>query len=146
TSVRLETGRQVGLDSLAFRPAAFREPGPGEVTIRVRAAALNFKDILKAMGALSERIVDGTMSGEALGLECAGTVVRVGPGSSRFQVGDDVLACSADCFRTHLTVSADRVFPKLPALSFAEEAAVPVVFLTAHYGLIDIARLERGER
>jgi acyl transferase domain-containing protein/acyl carrier protein len=145
-SVRLEVGRRGGLDSLRFRRNPAREPGPGEVTVRVRAAGLNFKDVLKAMGVLSERIVDGTMSGQMLGLECAGTIARVGPGVERFRVGDDVVACAADCFRSHLTLSSDMVFAKIPGLSFAEEAALPVVFLTAHYSLNVIGRLQRGER
>jgi acyl transferase domain-containing protein len=145
-SVRLQVGKRGGIESLSFRRSPAREPGANEVTVRVRAAGLNFKDVLKAMGILSERIVNGTMSGDALGLECAGTIVAVGPGVERFKVGDDVMACAADCFRTHLTVPTDMVFPKLPSMRFADEAALPVVFLTAHYSLITMAYLERGER
>lgn len=144
-SVRLSVGRRGGLESLRFRRNPARQPGANEVTVRVHAAGLNFKDVLKAMGVLSERIVDGTMSGDALGLECAGTVVAVGPGVDRFRVGDEVMACAADCFRSHLTLGCDMVFPKIPSFSFAQEAALPVVFLTAHYALNTIARLERGE-
>jgi acyl transferase domain-containing protein/Zn-dependent alcohol dehydrogenase/short-subunit dehydrogenase/acyl carrier protein len=142
----LEVSRRGSFDSLQFRCEQRRPPARGEVTIRVRAAGLNFKDVLKAMGVLSERIVEGTLSGEALGLECAGVIAEVGEGVEGLKVGDEVVACAPGCFRTLLTVPASLVFPKLPGLTFEQEAALPVVFLTAYYALHEIARLEQGER
>ena len=68
------------LRDLACVRAARRAPGPGEVEIRVRAAGLNFRDVLNALGLLS---------GEAgpIGLECAGEVVRLGDGVQGLRAG-----------------------------------------------------------
>nr|MBA2245212.1 polyketide synthase dehydratase domain-containing protein [Gemmatimonadota bacterium] len=73
------------LDNLMLRAATRREPGPGEVEVRVRASGLNFRDVLNALG---------MYPGDAgpLGSECAGTVVAVGEGVSEFSVGDEVVA------------------------------------------------------
>src|SRR5262249_35436791 len=133
-------------DSLVFRQDRGSPLKDDEVTVRVHSVGLNFKDVLKVMGILSERIVSGTMSGETLGLECSGTVVAVGATVTHLKPGDDVVACAPGCFRTHLTVPARLVFPKIAAMSFEQEAALPVVFLTAYYGLCEIGRLRKGER
>jgi acyl transferase domain-containing protein/acyl carrier protein/short-subunit dehydrogenase len=143
---RLEITRRGNLDSLRFRECRRRKPGAGEVEIRVRAAGLNFKDILKGMGVLSERVSEGTMSGESLGAECSGTVAQVGEGVEHPKVGEDVIAWAHGCFGTFVTAPATQVLPKLPALTFEQAAAVPLAFLTAYYALHEVARLERGER
>ena len=143
-AARLEIDRPGNLESLHFRHEDRKPPGPGEVTIRVHAVALNFKDVLKAMGVLSERIVEGTMSGESLGLECSGVIAEVGRGVTAFRVGDEVAAFAPGCFRTLLTIPVSHAFPKLKHFSFEQEAALPVVFLTAYYGLRE-SRASREE-
>ena len=138
--LRLEVARRGSLDGLTFRESRRRDPGPGEVEIRVRATGITFKDV-KAMGLVPGPISNGTVSNETLGLECSGTVVRVGEGVEGVAVGQDVVARHPGCFSTYLTIPATDTFPKLDGLSFEEEAAIPVAFLTAYYALHEMARL-----
>src|SRR5205085_6699960 len=124
----LETGTPGILQSLTLRPLEASVPAPHEVQIRVRAAGLNFRDVLNALG---------LYPGEAgpLGLECAGTVTAVGDGVTGLAVGQDVLAMAAGSFGSYVTTDARLVAPKPARLSFEEAATIPVVFLSAHYGL-----------
>ena len=69
---------QGGLDSLHLRPAVRRAPAAHEVEIAVKAAGLNFRDVLWSMGMLPEEAVEKGFSGPTIGMECAGEVVRRG--------------------------------------------------------------------
>ena len=80
--VELVVGTPGRLDSLQYHATQRRVPGPGEVEILVQAAALNYKDILKAMGTIATQILEDTYFGAAFGMECAGTVVAVGEGGT----------------------------------------------------------------
>ena len=104
------------------------------------AAALNFRDVLYALGVLPHH------DGMAMGSECAGTVVEVGEGVTGIHRGDEVVALVAGSMASRVTVAQELVFPKLPGLSMEEAAATPIVFLTAYYGLHRLARIQAGER
>jgi hypothetical protein len=138
-AVRLEKGRGGGLEELALRPAARRAPGRGEIEIRVRAAGLNFRDVLNALG---------MYPGEAgpLGNECAGEVVAIGEGVEGIAVGDAVVAISAGTFAGFTTAQASFVVAKPTPFSFEQAATIPIAFLTAGYALEHIGRLCKGER
>ncbi|AKT40597.1 type I polyketide synthase [Chondromyces crocatus] len=139
---RLEIEPPGVLDGLELRPVARRAPGPGEVEIAVEAAGLNFVDVLKALG-----IYPGMKDGPVvLGGECAGQVVRVGPGVEGLVAGQPVLAMAPCSFGSHVTVGARSVAPRPSALTPAQAAAIPAVFMTAWYGLVHLARLQAGER
>jgi acyl transferase domain-containing protein/NADPH:quinone reductase-like Zn-dependent oxidoreductase/acyl carrier protein len=132
------------LDSFELVSAWTKVPGEGEVEIAVEAAGLNFLDVLRAMG------IHEALSGSRFGGECAGTVLRVGRGVTRFRPGDAVLAISAS-FRTGMIATRVRlpeslVVAKPEHLSFTQAAGIPCVFLTAWYGLVKLARLQKGER
>jgi NADPH:quinone reductase-like Zn-dependent oxidoreductase len=123
-----------------------RAPGPGEVEIRVQASALNYKDILKAMGAISNKVLENTHFGSAFGMELSGTVVAVGEGVENVRLGDAVVATTNQgSFRSYVTTPATYVIAKPAALAM-QEAPAFTVFLTAYYSLVDIARLQPGER
>lgn len=130
------------LDGLVCRPATRRAPGAGEVEIEVAATGLNFLNVLSALGTYP-----GYVNGVGpLGLECAGRVSGVGSGVAELHPGDAVLAIARDCLASHVTVDA-RLAKRIPAaLSMAQAAALPVVFATAHHALVDLARLQAGER
>ncbi|MFB7501576.1 SDR family NAD(P)-dependent oxidoreductase [Streptomyces sp. NPDC056161] len=137
---RLTTDPSRGLDGLAFveHPEATRPLAPGEVRVRVRAAGLNFRDVLIALGMYPVAAEPGG--------EGAGVVVEVGPGVEDLQPGDAVLGLFAAAFAP--TAIADRrCLARVPeGWSFEQAAAVPNVFLTAYYGLVDVAGLKGGER
>jgi NADPH:quinone reductase-like Zn-dependent oxidoreductase/acyl carrier protein len=126
------------LDNLALRPQVRRRPGAGEVEIQVRATGLNFRDVLNAMG-----MYPGD-PGE-LGGECAGVVSAVGEGVSAWTVGDEVIALAAGSFKSFVVTSAAMVFRKPASLSMAEAATIPITFLTAAYGLRDLAAMKAGD-
>ncbi len=99
-SVGLETSERGVLENLATRPKARRPPARHEVEIAVRAAGLNFRDVLNALG-----MYPGDPG--PLGNECVGTIVAVGEGVSDFAVGDDVLAIGSGTFGSYVTTDAD---------------------------------------
>jgi myxalamid-type polyketide synthase MxaB len=139
---RLELAGAGKLDRLTLRPLRRRPPGPGEVEVEVRAAGLNFSDVLKAMG-----LYPG-LTGDVvpLGIECAGTVAAVGEGVTGLAVGDEVVAIAPFSFGSHTTTAAVAVVPKPAHISFEDAATIPITFLTAHYALQHLARVQPGER
>jgi myxalamid-type polyketide synthase MxaB len=126
------------IDGLQLLPALRREPGESEVEIEVRAAGLNFRDVLCALG-----IYKGKTG--PLGGECAGVVVKVGPGVSGLQAGDEVIALASGCFGRFATTKEKLVWHKPPHLSFDASVTIPVAFLTARYALENIAQIRPGE-
>ena len=116
-----------------------REPGPGEVEVRVEAAALDFRDVLCSLG-----LYPGA-AGE-LRSEMAGVVSAVGPGVGGFAVGDAVAGVGAGGLGSYVTVRAELLISKPAAFSFAEAATIPTAFLTAHYALHRLGKMVRGER
>ncbi|WP_313956512.1 SDR family NAD(P)-dependent oxidoreductase [Streptomyces sp. SAJ15] len=136
---RLAIGRKGSLEDLAIVPSdAGRPLGAGEIRVAVRAAGLNFRDVLIALG---------MYPGEApLGSEAAGVVLEVGSDVTELAPGDRVFGLMTDAFGP-VAVADRRTVVRMPeCLSFAEAAAVPVVYLTAYYGLVDLAGLRAGER
>ncbi len=142
--VELRPGAKGRADSLVWESCERVIPGEGEIEIRVHAAAVNYKDVLKAEGRIHPIALEATFWGHDLGMECAGTVVAVGSGTS-FVPGDRVAAILPAGFRSYATVAGVRAV-KIPERLGMEAAAVPVVYLTAYRGLVQIACLRKGER
>lgn len=138
---RLEIPAPGMLDKLAFVEHPRRSPGPGEVEIEVHAAAINFRDIMKALGIYP--IADAL--DELPGDECAGLVTAVGEGVTHVAPGDAVLAMGPGCFGSHVLLRAGLVFPKPKSLDFEEAVTLPVPFLTAWHALHEVGRMSKGE-
>ena len=145
TSVRLAIGQPGNLDTLHWRPFTAAAPEAGEVTIDVVAAGINFRDLMWSLGVLpDEALLDG-FAGPTLGMECAGTIVEVGPGVAGLRPGDRVMALAPAALATHATTRAAACL-KLPAsMSFTAAATMPVAFMTVCHALGDLARLAEGE-
>ncbi|WP_461038661.1 SDR family NAD(P)-dependent oxidoreductase, partial [Streptomyces mayteni] len=127
------------LENVAFveRPDHDRELAPGEVRIAVRTIGLNFRDVLIALGAYP--------GDPLMGIEAAGIVSEVGPEVAGLSVGDRVMGVLSQGAGTSAVTDA-RLVTRIPrGWSFTEAAAFPVAFLTAWYGLADLARVRRGE-
>ncbi|MBB5896422.1 type I polyketide synthase [Kutzneria kofuensis] len=124
-------------DGVAPVPLSLTDPGPGEFRIEVRAAGLNFRDVVMALG---------IHQAEALGSEAAGVVTEVGPGVTTLRPGDRVFGVVANAHATHAIADVRTVIPIPPGWTFAEAAAVPIAYLTAWYGLIDLGGLQAGEK
>ncbi|MCK9896506.1 type I polyketide synthase [Frankia sp. AgB32] len=111
---------------------------PTEVRIAIRASGLNFRDALNALG---------MFPGDAgpIGIEGAGVVVEVGAAVADLAPGDAVMGLLAGSFASHAVIDR-RLVARMPAgWSFEQAASVPVVFLTAYYGLVDLAGLRAGQ-
>ncbi len=130
--------------SLAFETVDRRDPGEGELEIRIHRAALNYKDLLKIEAKIHPVALEDTFWGTGVGMECAGVVARVGSGTE-WKVGDRVLTIMPGAVRTYATVAQTYAVRIPDGLGF-ELAGVPVVYLTAYRGLIDVANLAAGER
>ena len=142
----LEVGTRGVLDSLRYREMTRRAPTGGEVEVEVRAAALNFKDVLKVLGLLPAAATDHTFHGERLGMEAAGVVTRLGEGVTEYQLGDAVIAPVQSCFSSHVTVPTSSLFAvSSDVVNPMEAAGVPVAFVTAYYALHRVAQLAPGE-
>jgi acyl transferase domain-containing protein/phospholipid N-methyltransferase len=135
------------LDNLTLRAAPRVAPQAGDVEIEIIAAGLNFKDVLQALGVIAgEALEQGYMGRLALGMECAGRVVRVGPDVEAFHIGDEVLAFARDAFGGYVTCPAHLVAPKPAGLTIEEAATIPIAFLTAYYALHHVGRLRPGDK
>jgi acyl transferase domain-containing protein/NADPH:quinone reductase-like Zn-dependent oxidoreductase/acyl carrier protein len=132
------------LDSFELRSVWSKAPGIGEIEIFVEAAGVNFKDVLRAMG------IHEALAGLRFGGECAGTVLRVGKGTTNFRPGDSVLAITASfdagMICTRVLVPEALVVRKPENMSFVQAAGIPCAFLTAWYGLVKLAQLKAGEK
>ncbi|WP_308405162.1 type I polyketide synthase [Streptomyces sp. B93] len=142
--VRLRAGRLGDLDSLEPVVAERRGPGPGEVEVRVRAAGVNFRDVLTSLGMLGS----DPQAGGRIGFECAGVVSAVGAGVSHVRPGDAVLAVALEggAFGSFVTVPGTAVAALPPKVTPVAAAGLPTAYLTAWYALRHVARLEAGER
>lgn len=130
------------LGSLRLVTALRRRPSSGEVEVEVEAAALNFKDVLLALGLVPT--ADGKLA--RLGFECVGRVRTVGPGVKSFAVGDPVLVLGPGCLATAVCVPVETVRPRPPKLGPIDAVTIPVAFVTASYALEELARLRMSER
>ncbi|MGW0211604.1 type I polyketide synthase, partial [Streptomyces sp. NPDC003233] len=128
------------LENLTFVPCpeASGPLRPGEVRVAVRAAGLNFRDVLNALG---------MYPGDAglMGSEGAGVVVETGPGVTDLAPGDRVMGMLPGGFGPLVVADRRMIAPMPEGWTFAEAAAVPIVFMTAYYALRDLAGLQPGE-
>ncbi|HFD15017.1 MAG TPA: NAD(P)H-quinone oxidoreductase [Rhodospirillales bacterium] len=117
-------------------------PGEGELLIRVAAAGVNRPDVLQRKGAYPPP----PGASELPGLEVAGKVVALGPGTRRFRVGDEVCALLAGGgYAEYGTAPEPQVLPVPRGLSPIEAAALPETFFTVWTNLFERGRLAAGE-
>jgi acyl transferase domain-containing protein/D-arabinose 1-dehydrogenase-like Zn-dependent alcohol dehydrogenase/acyl carrier protein len=134
---RLAESGTGSLDGLALVAGPTEPLAAGQVRIAMRAAGMNFRDVLIALGMYPGRAL--------LGGEGAGTVVEVGPGVD-FRPGDRVLGLVQGAFGPS-AVADHRVLAPIPeGWTHSQAAAVPVAFLTAWYGLVDLGGVRPGDR
>ncbi|MGW4060036.1 SDR family NAD(P)-dependent oxidoreductase [Amycolatopsis sp. NPDC004747] len=135
---RLDVASKGTLENLAPVPCpeVWAPLGPGQIRVAVRAAGVNFRDVVLALGLVDQNTPGG---------EAAGVVLEVGPDVPGFAVGDRVMGLLLGGFGP-VAVADHRLMTHIPAgFSFVTAASVPVVFLTAFYGLVDLAELKAGE-
>lgn len=137
-----------GPGAMELRDVIEPHPGPGVVRIRVAAAGLNPVDYKLRQGKL--RLISRYRLPVVAGCEAAGTVDAVGPGASRFAVGDRVYArvdkATLGAFAELVCVQQELVALMPDSLGFAEAASLPLAGLTALQALRDELSVRDGTR
>ncbi|WP_199553708.1 NADPH:quinone oxidoreductase family protein [Sandaracinobacteroides hominis] len=118
------------------------EPGKGEVRIRMQAAGVNFPDVLIIQNLYQFKPpLPFSPGGEA-----SGFVDAIGPGVTRFKVGDRVIAMIGNgAFREFFCADESRVLPMVDSMPFDVAAGFTMTYGTSHHALKQRARLQPGE-
>ena len=131
-----------GVDALNWKELPTPQPGPGEVLIAIKAASLNFPDLLIVQGKYQIKPPLPFVPGA----EYAGTVQAVGTDVTHLKVGDAVAAVgAAGGFGTHAVADAARLMPLPPGFAIEDGAAFAFTYGTSHHALIDRGQLRSGE-
>ncbi|TVR74659.1 MAG: quinone oxidoreductase [Spirochaetaceae bacterium] len=126
----IQCDRPGGPDVMQYRDVPVRDPGPGEVRVRVHAAGLNFIDVYHRTGYYP---VPALPTG--LGMEGAGIVDAVGPGVDRWKGGERVayVAGPPGAYAQYHCVQADRLVQLPGDVSFEQAAAMMLKGMTVRY-------------
>jgi len=116
------------------------ELGDNDVMINVKAAGLNFPDVLQIQGKYQ---LQPEMP-FVVGSEASGVVEAVGSAVTRFQPGDEVITMGGG-FREQAVCKEGVVFPKPKALNFEEAAGIAITYFTSYHALKQRAKLQAGE-
>ncbi len=123
------------------------EPGPGQVLVKVGATALNPIDLYLRSGLIAMPMSFPYV----IGCDLAGAVEQVGPGTSRFRVGDRVWGSNQGLLgrqgvtAEYAAIDEDWLYPVPAGLADTDAAALALVGITAHLGLFQFGRLAAGE-
>ncbi|ORW97158.1 fatty acyl-AMP ligase [Mycobacterium sp. IEC1808] len=110
---------------------------PGQIRVQIRAAGLNFRDVVVALGAIAD---------DGMGSEGAGVVLDAAPGAS-LRPGDAVMGLFPHNAFAPTAIADERMVVHVPdGWSFTQAASAPIVFLTAYAALVEIAGLSAGQR
>jgi len=132
----------IGVEALAWKEIPTPQPQAGEVRIAIRAASLNFPDLLIVQNKYQMKPPLPFVPGS----EYAGVVDAVGPGVTALKVGDPVAAFGGTGgFATHAVAKADLVMPLPAGFAFDDAAAFVLTYATTHHALLDRAALQPGE-
>ena len=124
--------------------------GADDVVIEVKAAALNFKDLMLALGMLNNPMGLDKQAlrfnpPTAMGLECSGVILAAGGNVKRFAVGDEVFGICDHSLASQVVTHQNFIAKKPSHMTHVEAASLPIVFCTSYSGLIDKARIQPGE-
>lgn len=132
-----------GPETLEIREVPEPAPASAEVLVRVRAAGLNRADLLQRRGLYPP---PAGYSPNIPGLEFAGEIAEIGDDVKDFNPGDRVFGITAGEAQAELLAIDHRLLAKIPdSLDFAEAAAVPEAFITAHDAVFGQARIAKNE-
>ena len=117
-------------------------PGDHDLLVDVKAAGLNFPDVLMIQGKYQHQPEMPFIPGG----ECAGVVTAVGDKVSRYKVGDRVIAVAGTgAFSEQVVANEFGTFPMPDRLSFEQAAGVSITYFTSYYALKQRAKLREGE-
>lgn len=129
-------------DSLELQDLPDLAPAAGEVVVDVRAAGVNFPDVLTVQGKYQHRPDLPFTPGN----EFAGTVRAVGAGVAGFKPGDRVIGFTrTGAFAEQVAAPAEVLMPMPPGMDFDTAAAITLTYGTSHHAVVDRAQLKAGE-
>lgn len=132
----------VGVDALTWQELPTPHPGPGQVLLAIKAASLNFPDLLIVQNKYQMKPPLPFVPGS----EYAGVVEAVGEGVKHLQVGQNVACLSGTGgFGTHTLAPAAMCMPLPDGFSHVDGAAFIMTYATSHHALVDRAQLKAGE-
>ena len=132
----------IGPEALTWKDLPTPQPQAGEVRVAIRAASLNFPDLLIVQNKYQMKPPLPFTPGS----EYAGVIDAVGEGVTQFRVGDAVAAFGGmGGFATHACVNAQLVMPLPEGFAFEDAAAFICTYGTTHHALVDRAELKAGE-
>jgi len=132
-----------GPDSMHIVDAPRPKPGPGEILIEVHFAGVNGPDLIQRQG----RYPPPPGASPVLGLEVAGRVAELGPGSTEWKLGDRVTALvPGGGYAEYCLTSEHHALPIPQGWTAAQAAGLPETWFTVWANLIDRAGLKAGER
>ena len=130
------------LSGTGLSEIATPQPQAGEVLIKIKAASVNFPDILMCQGKYQFKPDPPFIPG----LDCAGEIVALGAGVTDWAVGDEIVGGTRlGGFADFALLSASAIQLKPPNLSWEEAAAYQAAYLTAYVALVRRANLQAGE-
>ena len=141
TSYKLSQSTAGSIENLHFVSEQEPQPAPDEVVLRVRAAGLNFRDVMTALGMLE----DPSRRPPSFGWECVAEVTARGDQVSHVDAGDLVMGMMPAAMAGYVTAKAELVVRKPDQLSIEEAATLPVAFLTAYLGLVIRGGMSAGD-
>jgi len=128
--------------SLVVEEVPSPQPGPGEVVVAVKAASVNFPDVL----IIQNKYQLKPPLPFSPGSELSGVVVRVGDGVTRVRAGDRVMAIIGyGAFAEEVSVDSRRVLPLPAEMDFPSAAAFGLAYATSEHALVDRGALTSGE-
>jgi len=139
---QIVTTRNGGVEVLKLVESSEPVPGSGQVLISVRAAGLNFADIMARQGLYPAAPKKPCV----LGYEISGVIEKVGKDAQPDLLGKEVIALTQFGGQSELVITPiDAVFPKPKNLSFEQAAAIPVNYVTAYVLIVAMGSLKKGE-
>ncbi len=131
-----------GVDALTWKEMPTPTPKAGEVLLAIKAASLNFPDILIVQNKYQIKPPLPFVPGS----EYAGTIESVGEGVTHLKVGQAVACLSGTGgFATHTVAPAALCMPLPPGFPMVDAAAFIMIYATSHHALVDRAQLKAGE-
>jgi len=132
----------VGVDALQWKELPTPQPKAGEVLVEIKAASLNFPDLLIVQNKYQHKPPLPFVPGS----EYAGVVQAVGEGVTQLKVGQNVACLSGTGgFGTHTLAPAALCMPLPPGFPHVDAAAFIMTYATSHHALVDRAQLKPGE-
>lgn len=132
----------IGVDALQWKELPTPQPKSGEVLIEIKAASLNFPDLLIVQGKYQVKPPVPFVPGS----EYAGVIAAVGEGVTQLKVGQSVACLSGTGgFATHTIAPAALCMPLPPGFPHVDAAAFIMIYATSYHALVDRAQLKAGE-